>query len=78
MLNKQDVIDMSRGYMDGGQVRVISGPLFGFEDHIKKVDWRQSLAVLEMNLFYRSIEAYVGLDRIEAGTTGMRKAAARG
>ena len=64
LLNKQDVIDISEGFMDGGRVHVVSGPLTGFEDRIKKVIWRKSLAVLEMNLFYRTTQTYLGLDKL--------------
>ncbi|MBQ6503659.1 MAG: antiterminator LoaP [Flexilinea sp.] len=65
LTDSRDVIDISRGYMDGNRVKVISGPLSGFEDRIRKVNWRQGLAVLQMNLFYRTVDAFLGLDRVE-------------
>ena len=64
MLNKDDIIDSSSGFMDGDRVRVITGPLRGYEDRIKKVIWRKSLAILEMTLYDRKVEAALGLDRI--------------
>ena len=64
LLDSRDVIDISRGYLDGDRVKVISGPLSGFEDRIRKVIWRQSLAGLQMNLFYRTVDAFLGLDRV--------------
>ena len=53
MLDQNDIIDSSAGYMDGDRVKVVSGPLQGYEDRIKKVIWRRSLAILEMTLYDR-------------------------
>ena len=64
MLNKNDIIDSSTGFLDGDRVRVVSGPLRGYEDRIKKVIWRKSLAILEMTLYDRKVETALGLDRI--------------
>ena len=64
MLGENDIIDSSDGYMDGGRVRVISGPLKGYEDRIRKVVRRKSLAILEMTLYDRKVEAALGLDMI--------------
>ena len=64
MIGENDIIDSSNGYMDGDLVKVISGPLQGYEDRIKKVIWRKSLAILEMTLYERKVETALGLDRI--------------
>ncbi len=64
MLNKNDVIESSCGYMDGDRVKVISGPLKGYEDRIRKMIWRRSLAILEMTLYGRKVQTALGLDRI--------------
>ena len=64
MLGENDIIGSSTGYMDGERVKVISGPLRGYEKRIKKVIWRKSLAILEMTLYERKVETALGLDRI--------------
>ena len=51
--------------MDGDRVKVISGPLKGYEDRIRKMIWRRSLAILEMTLYGRKVQTALGLDRIE-------------
>ena len=62
LLNNQDVIDISEGYMDDGGLHVVSGPLKGYEDYIKKVISRRNLAVLELTLCDRKVETRLGLD----------------
>ena len=62
MLNRQDVIEISEGYMDDRGLHVVSGPLKGYENHIKKVILRRNLAVLEMTLYDRKVETRLGLD----------------
>ena len=64
MLGENDIIESSTGYMDGDRVKVISGPLQGYEDRIKKVIWRKSLAILEITLYERKVETALGLDRV--------------
>ena len=65
LINDHDVIDISEGYMEGDKVHVTDGPLVGMEGSIKKVKRRQSVAVLEMNIFNRVTEVSVGLDLID-------------
>ena len=64
LLNDHDIIDISEGYMVGDKVFVTSGPLFGQEGHIKKVNRRKGIAILEMNLFNRTTEVCLGLELI--------------
>ena len=64
MLGKNDIIDSSSGYLDGERVMVTSGPLRGYENRIKKVVRRKSLAILEMTLYDRRVETALGLDLI--------------
>ena len=64
MLGENDIIDSSTGYMEGDRVKVISGPLRSYENRIKKVIWRKSLAILEMTLYERKVETTLGLDRV--------------
>ena len=65
MLGPDDVIDTSTGYMDGDRVKVVSGPLMGYEDKIRRIIWRKSLAVLEMTLYDRKVKTTLGLDKVE-------------
>ena len=64
LLNDHDIIDISEGYLEGDQIRVTSGPLLGQEGHIKRVNRRKGIAVLEMHLFNRTTEVSLGLDLI--------------
>lgn len=65
MLNNEDVIDISEGYMEGDRIIVTKGPLQGFEGGIKKVIHRRGLAILEMTIFNRTTEVRLGLELIE-------------
>lgn len=65
LINDHDVIDISEGYMVGDRVHVTSGPLVGQEGNIKKIIRRNSVAILEINLFGRRTEVRMGLDIIE-------------
>ena len=65
MLNNEDVIDISEGYMEGDRIIVTKGPLQGFEGDIKKVIRRRGLVILEMTIFNRTTEVRLGLELIE-------------
>ena len=62
LINDHDIIDISTGYMEGDNVKVISGPLVGMEGNIKRIKRRQGAAIIEMNIFNRLTEVSVGLD----------------
>ena len=62
LIDNHDIIDISTGYMEGDQVKVISGPLVGMEGNIKRIKRRQGAAIIEMNIFNRLTEVSVGLD----------------
>ena len=63
-LNDEDIIDISEGYMEGDKIHITAGPLLGQEGFIKKVKPRQGIAILEMNIFNRTTEVYLGMDLI--------------
>ena len=65
LLNDRDVIDISEGFMEGDKVHITAGPLYGHEAYIKKVKPRQGVAILEMTIFNRITEVYLGLDLIK-------------
>ena len=62
LMNDNDVIDISEGYMENGSVTVTKGPLKGYEKYIKKLKRRSSVAILSMNLFNKTVEYSLGLD----------------
>ena len=62
MLDEKDIIESSNGYMEGERVTVTSGPLKGYEDKIRRVIRRKSLAIMEMTLYDRKVETALGLD----------------
>ncbi len=60
MLNFSDIIDSSNGYMDSVWMKETCGPMGECENRIKKVVWRKCLAIMEMALFGRKVEAALG------------------
>ena len=65
LIDEKDIIDISKGYIEGENVHITSGPLIGKEGYIKKINRRQGIAVLEMNLFNRTTEVSLGLELLE-------------
>lgn len=70
MLNVSDIIDSSNGYMDNDCVKETCGPMRECENRIKKVAWRKSLAILEMALFGRKVEAALGPQEVYVPLVG--------
>ena len=58
------IIDISEGYIEGDKIRIIAGPLVGQEGNIKRINRRQGVAILEMNIFNRVTEVSLGLELI--------------
>ena len=65
LCGKAHVLDISRGYMAGGRVSVIQGPLMGFDGLIRKVNRKKRTAVIEVELLQRRIEVTVGFEVID-------------
>ncbi|WP_172135663.1 transcription termination/antitermination NusG family protein [Adlercreutzia sp. ZJ473] len=55
------VVEMSEGCLEGGKLRITSGPLLGKEAWVRKVNHRKKVAYLEMQMFGRTIKAQMGL-----------------
>jgi transcriptional antiterminator NusG len=55
-------VDMSIGIIDSGVVKILSGPLSGFEQYIVKVDRHKRKAYLEMELFGEVKKIVAGLE----------------
>lgn len=55
-------VDMSLGIIEDGIVKILSGPLTGFEQYIVKVDRHKRKAYLEMELFGEMKKIIAGLE----------------
>ena len=56
------VVDMSRAVVEGGIVRIVSGPLVGKEAQVKRINRRKRRAILELRILGRIAEVPVGLE----------------
>lgn len=56
------VLRMSEGIIQGSRVRVLRGPLMGFEALVKKVDRHKRVAYLNLNILGRQTTVKVGLE----------------
>ena len=65
LCGKEHILDISTGYIEGGKVRVIKGPMMGLDALIKKVNRKKKTAVIEVELLSRTMEITVGLDVID-------------
>ena len=59
---RTDRVDMSLGIIENGIVKILKGPLFGFEQYIVKVDRHKRKAYLEMKLFGETKRIIAGLE----------------
>lgn len=59
---EDQVVEMSRGIIEGAQVVIQSGPLQGKEGLIRKIDRHKRKAYLEMEMFGRIQRVEVGLE----------------
>ena len=66
LINDRDIIDISTGYMEGDNVKIVSGPLVGLEGNIKRIKRRQGAAILQMNIFNRVTEVSLGLELLSS------------
>lgn len=55
-------IDVSEGFVEGGRVVVVAGPLVGQESTIKKVNRRKRAALVELSICGRRVEVELGLE----------------
>jgi len=63
--NNEFCVDMSQGFIEGNHVIITSGPLIGFESHIKKVNRHKRKAVLEIDIMGAKRDIIVGLEIIQ-------------
>lgn len=61
-LNEGNVLEISTGYMVGEQVHIMDGPMKEFNGKIKKINRHKRIAIIEIEMFGRSMEVSVGLE----------------
>lgn len=61
---EQNVL-MSKGVIENGKVRIIEGPLAGLENKIIKIDRHKRKALLQVEMFGRTMEIQVGVEIVE-------------
>lgn len=62
---EKQIVSMSEGIIEGKQVRVLEGPLQGWEGMIRKIDRHKRKAWIEVELFGRMQQVQVGLEIVE-------------
>lgn len=62
---KDQLVGMSEGIIEGGQVRIYDGPLQGMEGYVKKIDRHKRKAWLEIEMFGRIQLVQVGLEIVK-------------
>ena len=60
-MDREHVVRMSEGYIDGDKVVVTRGPLMGFEGQIRRVDRHKRRAYLDVTMFGRTVPTSFGL-----------------
>lgn len=61
-MDREHVVRMSEGYIDGDKVVVTRGPLMGFEGQIRRVDRHKRRAYLDVTMFGRTVPTSIGLE----------------
>ena len=62
---KEDhIVDMSKGYIIGSKIMILTGPLVGNEGIIRKIDRHKRIAYIEVKLFDQITTVKVGLEII--------------
>ena len=64
---EEQLVEMSEGIIEGGQVKISTGPLMGMEGCIRKIDRHKRKAWIEVEMFGRMQTVQVGLEIVEKG-----------
>lgn len=64
MLNKEYIVEVSKGYIVGEDVYIIDGPMKNFNGKIKKINRHKRIAIVELEMFGRKTEVSLGLEVI--------------
>lgn len=62
---EEQIVEVSEGVIEGGNVVVTRGPLQGLEGCIRKIDRHKRVAYLGIEIMGRLVETQVGLDIVE-------------
>jgi transcriptional antiterminator NusG len=62
MKNKDHIIEMSLGYIENDRIVITNGPLKDYTGRIKKIDRHKCIAIIETEMFGRSMDVKVGLE----------------
>ena len=62
---EEQLVGISEGIIEGGQVRIYQGPLQGMEGYVKKIDRHKRKAWLEIEMFGRMQLVQAGLEIVE-------------
>jgi transcriptional antiterminator NusG len=65
LVDKNETVGMSTGIIENDKVQILEGPLVGMEGIVKKINRHKRTAVLQMELFDRSMQVEVGLEITE-------------
>lgn len=59
------LVEMSSGIIKDNRIQILSGPLQGMEDSIRRIDRHKRVAYLEVEMFGRTVEMKAGLEIIK-------------
>lgn len=62
------IIEISKGYIVGDEVNIISGPLVDYHGKITKINRHKRIAFIELKLFDQVVTVKVGLEVISKGS----------
>ena len=63
--NESHVLKMSEGIIVGDEVRILKGPLQGFEANVVKIDRHKRIAFIRLNILGREKTVKVGLEIVQ-------------
>lgn len=70
-------IDVSEGFVEGGRVVVVAGPLVGQESTIKKVNRRRRAALVELSICGMRVEVELGLELMKRNRERVQERASK-
>ena len=59
------VLKMSEGIIEGDQIRILKGPLQGYEALVKKIDRHKRIAFIDLEILGRVKTVKVGLEIVQ-------------
>ena len=65
LCNNDRCVEISQGFIEGDQIVITDGPLFGFESLIKRINRHKMEATLEVELMGDKREVIVGLEVVK-------------